>query len=76
MDERKIYCSRSYWSNYIDSIIDSIKQDEDSIIDLIMYGKCGNVKIIMNFSKDEAPNYDIVVNKMGQKSPFGDDDDK
>ena len=37
--------SRTYWSNYIDSIIDSIKEDKDTIIDMLMYGNVEKAKI-------------------------------
>lgn len=76
MKTDKIYCSRAYWEKYIDSIIDSIKEDKDSIIDLIIYGKCVDGKITMNLSRDEFPNYRVTINKVGEKSPFEEDDEE
>lgn len=75
METKKIYSSRGYWEKYIDSIIDSIKEDKDSIIDMLIYGNCIDAKITMNLRKDEFPNYRVTINKAGEKSPFGDDED-
>ena len=72
----KTYYSRGYWSNYIDSIIDSIKEDKDTIIDMIMYGNLNKAQIIMNISQDGLPNYQIKVSKTAEKSPFGEDEDE
>ena len=68
------YCSRIYWQNYIDSIIDSIKEDKEAILDMLMYGNLSNAEIIMRLSTDEAPSYQIKVNKIAEKSPFGEDE--
>ena len=76
MKTSNIYCSRTYWSNYIDSIIDSIKEDKDTIIDLLIYGNCIDGKITMNLCRDEFPNYKVTINKAGQKSPFEEEDDE
>lgn len=69
--KRKEMYSRAYWSNYIDSIIDSIKEDKDTILDMIMYGNFHKAKIILNISAEEYPNYTIDINKTAEKSPFG-----
>lgn len=76
MKSAKITYSRGYWSNYIDSIIDSIKEDKETILDMIMYGEFTKAKIILNISKEEYPNYSIDINKVAQKSPFGEDEDE
>lgn len=75
MQTNKKFASKAFWENYIDSIIDSIKEDKDTIIDMLIYGRCIDAKITMNLSQDEFPNYKITINKIGEKSPFGDDDD-
>lgn len=67
--------SRAYWNNYIDSIIDSIKEDKDTIIDMLIYGCCVDAKITMNLSSDEFPNYKVSICKIGEKSPFGDEEE-
>lgn len=72
----KTYYSRGYWSNYIDTIIDSIKEDKDTILDMIMYGEFNEAQIVMKVSRDSWPSYQINVNKIAEKSPFGDDDDE
>lgn len=74
--ETKRYYSRGYWNNYIDSIIDSIKENKDTIIDMLIYGELENAQIIMNLSADSLPSYQIKVNKIAQKSPFGEDEDE
>jgi hypothetical protein len=75
VETRKTYCSKTYWSNYIDSVIESIKKDEDTIIDLLIYGNCVDAKITMNLCRDEFPNYKITVNKVGEKTPLGEEDE-
>lgn len=75
MQTNKKFASKAFWENYIDSIIDSIKEDKDTIIDMLIYGNCIDAKITMNLSRDEFPNYKVTINKIGEKSPFGDDDD-
>lgn len=73
---RKTYVSRAYWEKYIDTIIDSINNDKDTIIDMIMYGCTESAKITMNISLEEAPTYTFEINKFGEKSPFGEEDDE
>ena len=70
------YVSRGYWDNYIESIIDSIREDKETIIDMLMYGRLENAKIIMNISSEHLPSYQIKINKSAEKSPFGEDDDE
>ena len=74
--QTKKHISRGYWSNYIDSIMDSIKEDKDTILDILMYGNLENAKIIMNLSAESAPSYQIKVNKIAEKSPFGENEDE
>ena len=76
MEKNKVYYSKAYWEKYIDSIIDSIKEDKDSIIDMLIYGDCIDAKITMNLCKDEFPNYRVTINKVGEKSPFEEDDEE
>ena len=76
METRKINCSRAYWDNYINTIIESIDNDKDAIIDMLMYGYTESAKITMNISLDEAPTYTFEINKFGEKSPFGEEDDE
>ena len=74
--ETKKYISRGYWSNYIDSIIDSIKEDKDTIIDMLMYGNLVNAQITMMLSAERAPSYQISINKVAEKSPFEEDEEE
>jgi hypothetical protein len=74
--KRKAFVSRGYWKKYIDTIIDSIKEDEDTIIDMIMYGCTESAKITMNISLEEAPSYSFEINKFGEKSPFVEDEEE
>lgn len=71
-----MFCSRAYWNNYIDSIIESIKEDKDTILDMLMYGKLQNAEIAMRLSADREPSYQIKVNKIAEKSPFGEDEEE
>ena len=75
MEGRK-FASRSYWNNYIDSIIDSIKEDKDTILDMLTYGKLESAEIIMSLSAEKIPSYQIKVNKIAEKSPFGEDEEE
>lgn len=70
METRKILCSRAYWEKYIDATIDSIKEDKDTIIDMLIYGNCINAKITMNLCQDCLPTYSVHINKSCDKSPF------
>jgi hypothetical protein len=73
--KRRTYVSRAYWDNYINSLIESIAEDRDTIVDMLMYGCLESAKITMNISLEEAPTYTFEINKFGEKSPFGDDED-
>lgn len=68
--------SRGYWSNYIDNIIDSVKEDKKIIIDMLMYGKVEKARITMRLSAEALPSYQISVDKIAEKSPFGEEDDE
>ena len=68
-----IYCSKAYWENYIDSIICSIKEDKDTIIDMLMYGNLDNAQITMCLCANKAPSYQLKFDKIAEKSPFGED---
>ena len=70
------YRSRKYWENYIDSIIDSINEDKDTILDLLTYGNLSGGEIIMILSENRCPSYKIKTEKAAEKSPFGEKDDE
>ena len=69
------YASRLYWENYIDSIIDSIKEDKDTIIDMLVYGRLIEAEISMKLSLERSPSYEFDVIKMSEKSPFREEHD-
>ena len=75
MESRK-FASRAYWNNYIDSIIDCIKEDKDTILDMLTYGNLESAEIIMSLSAEKIPSYQIKVNKIAEKSPFGEDEEE
>jgi hypothetical protein len=75
MRKTRKFVSPAYWNNCIDSIIDSIKQDKETIIDILTFGSLGKAQIIMNLDADKAPSYQIRVDKIAEKSPFGDDEE-
>ena len=66
--------SRKYWENYIESIIDSIREDKDTIIDMLLYGELQSATIKMQLSANRVPIYQFEVNKIAKKSPFGEDE--
>ena len=70
METRKIYSSIGYWEKYIDSIIDSIKEDKDTIIDMLVYGRLVEAEVSMVLSLEKHPTYEIEIIKMAEKSPF------
>ena len=74
MKSNRVFYSRSYWKNYINSIIESVKEDEDTIIDLLMYGRAEKAEIIMKISGNSVPSYQVKIHKMAEKSPFGEED--
>jgi hypothetical protein len=74
--QNKVYCSRAYWDNYIDSIVSSINEDRDTIVDMLMYGELCGARITMNLMPDRSPSYTIKVDKNCKKSPFEVEDDE
>ena len=75
MKTKKFY-SRKYWDNSIETIIESIREDKDTIIDMLMYGNLESVKITMDLSPEKHPTYQLKVNKLAEKSPFEEEDDE
>ena len=75
MAKRKVYCSRAYWENYIDTIINSIKEDKETILDMLVYGNLVTAEIVLKLSADKHPSYQLKVNKIAEKSPFGEDEE-
>ena len=75
VETKEIYGSRAYWNNHIDVIIDSIKEDKDTIIDMLVYGRLIEAEIIMNLSLEKHPSYEIDIVKMAEKSPFREEED-
>ena len=67
--------SRKYWENYIESIIDSIREDKDTIIDMLLYGELQSATIKMPLLANRVPIYQFEVNKITKKSPFGEDEE-
>ena len=76
MRMRKTYASRVYWEKYIDSIMDSINEDKETILNMLIYGCAEDAKITMRISLDDAPKYTFEITKFGEKSPFGEEDDE
>ena len=72
----KKYGSRAYWNNYIDSIIKSIKDDKDTILDMLVYGNLNEAEIIMRLSLEKHPSYLIKVDKIAEESPFGEEEEE
>ena len=70
METSNIYGSRAYWENYIDSIIESIQEDKDTIIDMLVYGKLVEAEVSMVLSLEKHPTYEIDIIKMAEKAPF------
>lgn len=70
METSMIYGSRAYWNNYIDDIIESIKEDKDTIVDMLVYGRLVEAEISMILSLEKHPSYEIEIVKMAEKSPF------
>jgi hypothetical protein len=75
VETRKIYGSRGYWENYIDSIIDSIQEDKETIIDILVYGRLVEAEVSMILSLEKHPSYEIEIVKMAEKSPFREEHD-
>ena len=72
---KRTFVSSAYWNNCIDSIIDSIKEDKETIIDMLTYGSLGKAQIVMNLDANKAPSYQLRIDKIAEKSPFGEDDE-
>lgn len=70
-----MYVSRKYWDNCIEAIIDSIREDKDTILDMLVYGNLEKAQIIMKLSANGLPSYQLKVDKIAKKSPFGEEED-
>lgn len=75
METSGIYGSRAYWNNYIDCIIYAIKEDKDTIVDMLVYGRLVEAEISMILSLEKHPSYEIEIVKMAEKSPFREEED-
>lgn len=69
------YGSRAYWENYIKAIVDSINEDKDTIIDMLVYGRLVEAEVSMILSLEKHPSYEINIVKMAEKSPFREEND-
>ena len=74
MKTRKVFCSRAYWENFINSAIDSITEDKDTILDMLTYGNLEKAEIIIKLYANKSPSYQLKVEKTAEKSPFGEED--
>jgi hypothetical protein len=74
--KHKKFVSSMYWNNCIDSIIDAIEQDKETIINMLTFGSLGKAQIVMNLDADKAPSYQLRIDKIAEKSPFGEDEDE
>lgn len=71
------YGSRAYWEKYINEIVDSINEDKDTIIDMLVYGRLVEAEVSMILSLEKHPSYEINIVKMAEQSPFrGENDDE
>ena len=75
METSGIYGSRAYWNNYIVFFIDAIKEDKDTIVDMLVYGRLVEAEIDMILSLEKHPSYEIEIVKMAEKSPFREEED-
>lgn len=76
MSKNHIFASRAYWSNYIDAIMESIKEDKEVILDLLMQGRIVDAKVTMNLYAESAPSYQVSIERYTKKSPFGEENDE
>ena len=74
MAKSRTFVSSAYWNNCIDSIIESINQDRDTIINMLTYGNLDKAQIIMNLDANKSPSYQLIIDKIAEKSPFGEED--
>jgi hypothetical protein len=70
------FVSMAYWDKCLETAIDSIREDKESILNLVTYGSLGKAQIIINLDADKAPSYQIRVDKIAEKSPFGEDEEE
>lgn len=70
------FVTRAYWDNSLESAINSIREDKDTILDMLSFGELENAEITIKLSADRAPRYEIKVNKIAEKSPFEEDDEE
>lgn len=70
------FVTRAYWDNSLESTMNSIREDKDTILDMLTYGSLENAEITIKLSADRAPSYEIKVTKIAEESPFGNTDDE
>ena len=54
--------SREYWSKYFDDCIETLKNDKERLLDLIM-DRCIYMDITIPIRIDEAPQYKVDFSK-------------
>lgn len=56
------FCSREYWGEYFDDVVDTLKADKEKILDIIK-DHCRGVTISIQFALNEVPHYEVNYTK-------------
>lgn len=73
---RKTSVSKGFLALYLDSILESINDNKDAIIDFLYFFEAENAEITMKLDIFKAPSYEFKINKTAEKSPFGEEDEQ
>ena len=60
------YGTREYWKNHLDSVLKTLEEDKDKLVDIMM-DKCMSMDILIPIRIGEAPRYEVNFSKCSLK---------
>lgn len=60
--EKIKYGTKEYWKNHLDSVLKTLEEDKDKLVDIMM-DKCMSMDIIIPIRIGEAPRYEVNFSK-------------
>lgn len=64
--EKQQYGTKEYWKNHLDSVLKTLEEDKDKLIDIMM-DKCICMDILIPIRIREAPRYEVNFSKCSLK---------
>ena len=56
------YGTREYWKNHLDSVLKTLEEDKDKLLDIMM-DNCMSIDILIPIHIGEAPRYEVNFSK-------------